>query len=34
VNSDPSNNFRNKLDGGPYQVQKISVVINPRNLSM
>lgn len=26
--------FRNGLDGGPYQVQKISVVINPRNLSM
>jgi prepilin-type N-terminal cleavage/methylation domain-containing protein len=34
INSDPSNVFRNKLDGGPYQVQKISVVINPRNLSM
>ena len=34
VNSDPSVNFRNSLDGGPYQVQKISVVINPRNLSM
>jgi len=35
VNSDPSAmSFKNKLDGGPYQVQKISVVINPRNLSM
>jgi prepilin-type N-terminal cleavage/methylation domain-containing protein len=35
LNSDPSaTSFRNKLDGGPYQVQKISVVINPRNLSM
>jgi len=35
VNSDPSAmSFRNKLDNGPYQVQKISVVINPRNLSM
>jgi prepilin-type N-terminal cleavage/methylation domain-containing protein len=34
VNSDPSVNFRNSLDGGPYQVQKTSVVINPRNLSM
>jgi prepilin-type N-terminal cleavage/methylation domain-containing protein len=34
INSDPSVAFRNKLDGGPYQVQKISVVINPRNLSM
>jgi prepilin-type N-terminal cleavage/methylation domain-containing protein len=34
VNSDPASTFRNSLDGGPYQVQKISVVINPRNLSM
>jgi prepilin-type N-terminal cleavage/methylation domain-containing protein len=34
VNSDPNNVFKNTLDGGPYQVQKISVVINPRNLSM
>jgi prepilin-type N-terminal cleavage/methylation domain-containing protein len=34
VNSDPSVKFRNSLDGGPYQVQKTSVVINPRNLSM
>jgi prepilin-type N-terminal cleavage/methylation domain-containing protein len=34
VNSDPASTFRNKFDGGPYQVQKISVVINPRNLSM
>ena len=34
INSDPASTFRNKLDGGPYQVQKISVVINPRNLSM
>ncbi|HZU30650.1 MAG TPA: prepilin-type N-terminal cleavage/methylation domain-containing protein [Candidatus Angelobacter sp.] len=34
INSDPANKFRNSLDGGPYQVQKISVVINPRNLSM
>ena len=33
-NSDPASKFRNTLDGGPYQVQKISVVINPRNLSM
>ncbi|MGC2694753.1 MAG: prepilin-type N-terminal cleavage/methylation domain-containing protein [Candidatus Angelobacter sp.] len=34
-NSDPTNSsFRNKFDGGPYQVQSISVVINPRNLSM
>lgn len=34
INSDPTVRFRNSLDGGPYQVQKISVVINPRNLSM
>jgi len=34
INSDPSVKFRNSLDGGPYQVQKTSVVINPRNLSM
>lgn len=34
INTDPSYKFTNKLDGGPYQVQKISVVINPRNLSM
>jgi type II secretory pathway pseudopilin PulG len=33
-NSDPASTFRNSLDGGPYQVQKISIVINPRNLSM
>jgi hypothetical protein len=34
LNSDPASTFRNGLDGGPYQTQKISVVINPRNLSM
>jgi prepilin-type N-terminal cleavage/methylation domain-containing protein len=34
VRDDPTNKFTNTLDGGPYQVQKISVVINPRNLSM
>ena len=32
--SDPSNSFRNSFDGGPYKIQSISVVINPRNLSM
>jgi prepilin-type N-terminal cleavage/methylation domain-containing protein len=28
------NNYRNTFDGGPYKVQAISIVINPRNLSM
>jgi prepilin-type N-terminal cleavage/methylation domain-containing protein len=28
------NNFRNSFDGGNYQIQSLSVVINPRNLSM
>jgi prepilin-type N-terminal cleavage/methylation domain-containing protein len=32
--SDPSFTFRNAFDGGPYQVQGASVVVNPRNLSM
>ncbi len=32
--TDPSYSFRNSFDGGPYQVQGISVVVNPRNLSM
>ena len=26
--------FRNTFDNGPYQVQGIAVVANPRNLSM
>lgn len=30
----PSGSFRNNFDGGPYQVQALSAVINPRNLSM
>jgi len=34
TNSDPSNNFRNTFDGGPYKIESVSVVINPRNLSM
>jgi prepilin-type N-terminal cleavage/methylation domain-containing protein len=33
-NPDPSFTFRNAFDGGPYQVQGASVVVNPRNLSM
>jgi hypothetical protein len=32
--SDPSFTFRNAFDGGRYQVQGASVVVNPRNLSM
>jgi prepilin-type N-terminal cleavage/methylation domain-containing protein len=31
---DPNYNYRNALDQGPYQIQGISVVVNPRNLSM
>lgn len=30
----PADPFRNSFDGGPYKVESISVVINPRNLSM
>src|ERR1041385_8740025 len=32
--SDLGSSFRNNFDGGPYKIQSISVVINPRNLSM
>ena len=32
--ADVSNNFRNTFDGGAYKIQSVSVVINPRNLSM
>jgi prepilin-type N-terminal cleavage/methylation domain-containing protein len=32
--SDLGSSFRNSFDGGPYKIQSISVVINPRNLSM
>jgi prepilin-type N-terminal cleavage/methylation domain-containing protein len=32
--SDPANNFRNTFDGGPYKIESVSVVVNPRNLSM
>lgn len=31
---DSTNNFRNTFDGGPYKIESVSVVINPRNLSM
>lgn len=33
-NSNPEYYFRNTFDGGAYQVQGISAVISPRNLSM
>ncbi|HSM84510.1 MAG TPA: prepilin-type N-terminal cleavage/methylation domain-containing protein [Candidatus Limnocylindrales bacterium] len=33
-NSDVTNNFRNTFDQGPYKIEAMSVVINPRNLSM
>jgi hypothetical protein len=33
-NPGPSYVFRNSFDGGPYQIQGVSVVINPRNMSM
>ncbi len=32
--TDPTFKFRNTFDGGPYQIQGLSVVVNPRNLSM
>jgi len=31
---DVNNNFVNTFDQGPYRIQSLSVVINPRNLSM
>jgi len=33
-NSDVNDRFRNGFDNGPYRVEAVSVVINPRNLSM
>jgi len=33
-NPDPSYTFRNSFDNGPYEIQGVSVVINPRNMSM
>jgi len=31
---DVNNKFQNTFDQGPYKIQAVSVVINPRNLSM
>jgi prepilin-type N-terminal cleavage/methylation domain-containing protein len=31
---DPTYVFRNSFDGGPYQIQGVSVVVNPRNMSL
>lgn len=30
----PSNRYRNTFDLGPYKIEAVSVVVNPRNLSM
>jgi hypothetical protein len=30
----PDGSFQNSFDGGNYRVEAISVVVNPRNLSM
>jgi prepilin-type N-terminal cleavage/methylation domain-containing protein len=32
--TDPTYTFRNTFDGGAYQIQAVSAVVNPRNLSM
>jgi prepilin-type N-terminal cleavage/methylation domain-containing protein len=33
-NPDPSYVYRNGFDKGPYQIQSVSIVVNPRNLTM
>ncbi len=33
-NPDPTYVYRNGFDGGPYQIQSVSIVVNPRNLTM
>ena len=32
--TDPTYTFRNVFDQGPYEIQGVSVVVNPRNMSM
>lgn len=34
TNPNPANPFRNSFDGGAYQVQAATTILNPRNLSM
>jgi hypothetical protein len=31
---DPTSNYTNGFDGGPYRVEAVSTVVSPRNLSM
>jgi hypothetical protein len=33
-NTDSNNTFANTFDGGPYRIEAVDVVVNPRNLSM
>lgn len=32
-NPDPTYVFRNTFDGGPYEIQGVTVIVNPRNMS-